>query len=118
MDRQEAFKQYKFDFGCESICNKYEVDAILAEYDDEEIIMEAMHNRAGTPSPRGPTAFIRLPQSRADEVQAEFNVMSKLPDVYNIPAIRRWVAIRYKLHPDNDLWLINVFVGKLQKMGN
>jgi len=119
MTRQEANESYEFAFGHPSICNKWEVEAILNEYDsDEDLVLDAMYNRRGTPSPRGPCPFLNLPQSRADEVQIEFNVMSHLPDVNNIPALKRYVCIRFKLHPDNDLWLINVFVEKLRTLGN
>ncbi len=118
MNRHEANEAYAFEFGHPSICNRYEVESILREYENEDLVLDAMHARRGTPSPRGPCAFINLPQSRADEAQAEFNVMSQVPDVNNIPALKRYVALRFRLHPDTDLWLINVFVEKLRKLGN
>lgn len=118
MTRDEARAAYAFAFGRESICNGWELDAILdhfdQEIDEEDLVIEAMADRAGTPSPRGPTTFERLPKSNADVFQSEFDLMTHVPDVKDVPKLKRYIAIRYKLHEANDAWLVNNFVERFR----
>lgn len=116
MTRAKAYEAYYHAFGRQSMCNGHEVDAILEEYDDEELVLDAMQLRNGTPSPRGKTTFLNLPRSRTDELQSEFNVISTMPDVKDEKALKRWILLRYRLHEDQDKWLVNAFVERFRKL--
>ena len=122
MTREEARDSYLQGYGRPSICNNIEVDAIIEEFcdeiDEEDLIVEAMFNRLGTPSPRVKCTFKQLPTSAADVRQAEFDTLREVPDVRDVPKLRRYIILRYKLHADNDMWLVNVFVERFQKLGN
>lgn len=118
MTREEAYAVYELGYGFRSICNHLEVDIITARFEDEDDVVEAMHARIGTPSPRYMMPFEDLPISSIQAFSQEANILTKVPDVFDLPAIRRYICIRYKLHEDRDLWLVNTFVERFQKLGN